>query len=229
MEQLEIALPEGARRKLPAEPPTTPESPSTPPAAIIEPTRPEAPRPVRPVGREAPPWFTAPSALPQHLAAVAIGELGPQVRAWVTGTRERYPDATPDALARLAATELLRTARLRGAAAAAQAPVGFVTASGALAREQAKVVLAVAAVYGAEPTPAELVGLLRAPTLTATRAGWASIAKAAGAILVRGGAARVLPFGSAIAGAVQSGRGCAAVAARSIEYYRNPSRLRRYV
>jgi hypothetical protein len=86
---------------------------------------------------------------------------------WVTAMRARYPLATPDGLARLAAREFVgRATRLSGVAGVFGATAGAAT----LGYAQARLVLHIAAAYGHDATSEdrvkELLRLLRVPRLT---------------------------------------------------------------
>jgi len=80
-----------------------------------------------------------------------IARLGPDARDWVARTRERYPAATPPAMARLAATQR---------------------------REPAWLVLAVAAAYGLDPTDPARAADLRELTIHSGRMGLEGRARA---------------------------------------------------
>jgi hypothetical protein len=122
--------------------------------------------------------------------------------------RDRYPDARPDALARLAAAECVRTARRRGALTSAAGLLGSAATTGVLARAHAHVVLTIAAAYGIDPTQPEraddLLELLRVPRLTLpTIPALAGAGRILAGFAVRRAAARLVPFGAALAGAIQ--------------------------
>lgn len=167
----------------------------------------------------------------EHLAREAVRRLGPQARDWADRNRRRYPAATPDGLARLAVTEHVRTARRQGAGALLGGVAGSVAAVTLLARTQARLVLTVAAAYGHDPMSEartrEILDLLRLPRLTqpglvATLNG----GRLVGAVLLRRLAARAIPLGAAVTGAIHSGRSTEAVAVRAVLAYRNGSRSR---
>jgi hypothetical protein len=80
-----------------------------------------------------------------------IARLGPDARDWVARTRERYPAATPAAVARLAATQR---------------------------REPAWLVLAVAAAYGLDPTDPARAADFRELTIHSGRFGLEGRARA---------------------------------------------------
>jgi hypothetical protein len=129
--------------------------------------------------------------------------------------------------------ELIRDARRLGAAAASAALTGAVVASAVVARAQARLVLTIAAAYGFDPAAEdrvrEVLTLLRVPRLSEpTRASLAHLARMVTSIAARRAAARVVPFGSAVAAAIQAGRGTADVAQRAIERYGRLSGPARY-
>ena len=92
--------------------------------------------------------------------------------------------------------------------------------------------LTIAGAYGLDPTDsergAELLRLLRVPRLTQpTMDALRSTARIVASIATRGVAARLMPFGAAVAGAVQGRSGTEAVAIRAIDYYRGYKNGRR--
>jgi hypothetical protein len=162
----------------------------------------------------------------EHVARDAVRRLGPDARDWAVGMRVRYPGATSDGLARLATAEIVRSARRQGAGAVFGGTAGSWAAVAVLARVQARLVLTIAAVYGLDPTAdlraREVLDLLRVPRLTqpgltAARNGGRLIA----GVALRRLAARTVPFGAAVAGALHSGRSTEAVAVRAMRAYRN--------
>jgi hypothetical protein len=174
---------------------------------------------------QAPLWarlVADPGYAPEHVAVEAVRRLGPEARAWVTRLRTRYPGASPDGLARIAAHEYTRLARRRGAAAGT---VGALATIGVLAHAQSRLVLTIAAAYGYDPTSEararDLVRILRVPRFTQPTVA----ALADSGRLVAGYAARVLvnrlvPFGASLVGVVQAGRDSADVTARAVRFYR---------
>ena len=164
-----------------------------------------------------------PGFAPEHLVRDAVRLLGPPARVWVDRTRERYPQARTDALARLAAEEHVRTARRQ--AMANTTAVGSWTEVGLLSRTLASLVLTIAAVYGEDPTAEartrDLLELLPIPRLTeSSLAAAGNVGRLLGAVGVRRVAARLMPFGAAVAGAIHSGRVTEDVAMRAIDRYR---------
>jgi hypothetical protein len=160
----------------------------------------------------------------ERLALAAVLELGPAARAWVDRTKARYPSATPDALARLAAWEMGRRGRWRAITSGAAGLAGPVLVAGTLARAQAELVLTIAAAYGHDPVAparaAELVELLRAPRLTGKKSTAAArTAGALAALATRVAAARLVPFGGPVWAAAESTRVAADVARRAVARY----------
>ena len=170
----------------------------------------------------------------EHAAREAVRRLGPEARDWVTRVSARYPAAAPDGLARLAATEWVRTARRQGAASGAAGVLGSVAATGVLARAQARLVLTIAAAYGFDPTAPQrardLLDVLRVPRLTQpTTAALRNAGRVVAQFAARRVAARVMPFGgaragatigAAVAGATIGARSTRDVADRAMAHYR---------
>ncbi len=159
----------------------------------------------------------------EHLAREAVTRLGPPAKAWVDRTQARYPEAEPDALARLAVAEHVRAARWR--AITNTTVVGSLADVGMLARTHAGLVLTVAAAYGADPTAdarvRDLLELLPVPRLTQpTLAAAGNVGNIVGAFAVRRIAARLLPFGAPIAGMIHSGLSIEQVALRAVDRFR---------
>ncbi len=166
-----------------------------------------------------------PAIAPEHLAREAVRRLGPQAQEWVDRTRERYPRARPDALARLAAEEHVRLARRQ--AMVNTTALGAWAEVGLLGRTQARLVLTIAAAYGADPTAEDrvpdLMELLPIPRPTqAPFAAAATVGRLLGAIAVRRVGARLIPFGAAVTGAIHSGRTTQDLAMRTINRFRPP-------
>jgi hypothetical protein len=108
-----------------------------------------------------------PGFAPEHVAREAVARIGPAALDWAATMRARYPRATPDGLARLAARDsVARAAGLSGLGGMFGAVVG----ASALSYGQARLVLHIAAAYGFDPTSEErvkeLLRLLRVPRLT---------------------------------------------------------------
>jgi len=167
-----------------------------------------------------------PGYAPEHLALEAVRRLGPPARAWVVRARERYPGASPDGLARVATYEITRVARRRGAATGTAGPVGSLAAAGVLAHVHSRLVLTIAAAYGFDPThderARELVRLLRVPRFTEpTGAALIDSGRLVAGYAARAVVDRLVPFGGAIIGAAQAGRGATDVGARAARYYRS--------
>jgi hypothetical protein len=164
-----------------------------------------------------------PDVASEHLVRDAVRLLGPQARDWVDHTRERYPHVRPDALARLAAEEHVRTARRQ--AMANTTAVGSWVEVGLLSRTLASLVLTIAAVYGADPTvkarTRDLLELLPIPRITEPYlAAAGNVGRLLGAVAVRRVAARLMPFGAVVAGAIHSGRMAEDVAMQAIDRFR---------
>ena len=167
-----------------------------------------------------------PALAPEHLARQAVRQLGPQAREWVDRTRERYPRARPDALARLATQEHIRIARRQ--AMANTTALGAWAEVGLLGRTQARLVLTIAAAYGADPMAEDrvqdLMELLPIPRLMqAPFAAAAAVGRLLGAVAVRRVGAQLMPFGAAVTGAIHSGRTTQDLATRAINRFRPPS------
>jgi hypothetical protein len=168
-----------------------------------------------------------PGYAPEHLAREAVQRLGPAARDWAIAMQARYPDATPDGLARLAVSQFTRLARRNGAATGISGPLGTLASAGVLAHAQASLVLHVAAAYGQDPTSpdraADLLLLLKVPRRSEPLlSALADASRLASGYGLRSLAARMLPFGAALAGAVAGIRGTADVADRAVALYRPP-------
>ncbi|MEV4756579.1 EcsC family protein [Micromonospora sp. NPDC049559] len=92
-----------------------------------------------------------PQYAPEHLALEAVRRLGPEARDWAERNRAQRPDLHPEELARLAAGRFLAHARLSGAVSGAAGLPGAILDVGVLAWTQARMVLHIAAAYGADP------------------------------------------------------------------------------
>jgi hypothetical protein len=93
-----------------------------------------------------------PQYAPEHLALEAVRRLGPQARDWVADTRRRNPMAPTDEIAKMAIAKFINLARLSGATSGVAGLAGAVVDIGVLAWTQARMVLHIAAAYGADPT-----------------------------------------------------------------------------
>ena len=93
-----------------------------------------------------------PQYAPEHLALEAIRRLGPEARDWAERARANRPELTDDALAQLAVRRFTNLARLSGAVSGATGLPGAVVDVGVLAWTQSRMVLHIAAAYGADPT-----------------------------------------------------------------------------
>ncbi|MGX6604527.1 hypothetical protein ACWKSP_20685 [Micromonosporaceae bacterium Da 78-11] len=102
-----------------------------------------------------------PGHAPELLALAAVQTLGPRAQEWADRTREAYPRASDQALARLATRQFTRFGSLGsvfGAVAGSYAPLALL---GTAAVTHAEVVLHLAAAYGLDPTdPQRAVDLL---------------------------------------------------------------------
>jgi hypothetical protein len=96
-----------------------------------------------------------PQYAPEHLALEAVRRLGPEAAAWAGRARAERPDATPEALADLAVRRFTTLARISGAVAGATGLPGAVLDVGVLAWTQSRMVLHMAAAYGADPAVPE--------------------------------------------------------------------------
>jgi hypothetical protein len=93
-----------------------------------------------------------PGHSPELLALAAVQTIGPSAQEWARRMRESYPNASPEALARLAQRQFTRfgsVGSLFAAVAGSYAPVALL-ASNALT--YAELVLHIAAAYGLDPT-----------------------------------------------------------------------------
>ena len=96
-----------------------------------------------------------PQYAPEHLALEAVRRLGPEAAAWHARMRAERPDADPGELATLAVKHFTTLARMSGAVSGAAGLPGAVLDVGVLAWTQARMVLHVAAAYGADPAAPE--------------------------------------------------------------------------
>jgi hypothetical protein len=96
-----------------------------------------------------------PQYAPEHLALEAVRRLGPEARDWAARTRAARPELTDDALAQLAIRRFTNLARLSGAVSGATGLPGAVVDVGVLAWTQSRMVLHIAAAYGADPTASD--------------------------------------------------------------------------
>ncbi|MFI2648974.1 hypothetical protein [Micromonospora fulviviridis] len=251
--------------------PTAEQTPAEPAAAEVatrsaaQPTAPGQVIPVVPAqvipqanARDAGPGWRAvgarvldhPGFAPELLALAAVDALGPRAADWVQRTRDAYPDADADGLARLVTRRFVRLAGTGGALAAGAglfAPVAELTA---VLWTQANLVLHLAAVYGRDPAHpdrvAELLvltqvhpdaGTARAALDAARSAGapaegpWSRAAEAAWRLATPLAAqatgwlglrlaARLLPGAAALAAAAGDTASAQRLAARAISLYR---------
>ncbi|PRY19155.1 hypothetical protein [Pseudosporangium ferrugineum] len=102
-----------------------------------------------------------PAHSPELLAVAAVQTIGPRAAAWAQRTREVYPSATPDALARLAVQQFTRFGSVNSVFAAVAGSYAPIALLGAAALTHAELALHVAAAYGVDPAdPARAVDLL---------------------------------------------------------------------
>jgi hypothetical protein len=93
-----------------------------------------------------------PGHAPELAALAAVQTIGPRAAEWARRTREAYPNATDDGLARLATKQFTRFGSLSSifsAVAGSYAPIALL---GAAALTHAELILHVAAAYGVDPT-----------------------------------------------------------------------------
>ncbi|MFL6115350.1 MAG: hypothetical protein ACJ786_28995, partial [Catenulispora sp.] len=93
-----------------------------------------------------------PAHAPELLALAAVENVGPKAKAWVARTREAYPNADADGIARLAVAHAMTMGVIGGAAAALSGGFAPATGMAASAWTQAALVLDIAAAYGQDPT-----------------------------------------------------------------------------
>jgi hypothetical protein len=102
-----------------------------------------------------------PGHAPELLALAAIQTIGPRAKEWARRTREDYPAATDDALARLAVAQCTRFGSVSSVLAAVAGSYAPAALLGANALTYAELILHVAAAYGLDPTdPKRAVELL---------------------------------------------------------------------
>ncbi|GHJ57406.1 hypothetical protein Nm8I071_67130 [Nonomuraea sp. TT08I-71] len=191
-----------------------------------------------------------PGFAPELLALAAVDALGPRAADWVQRTRDAYPDADADGLARLVTRRFVRLAGTGGALAAGAGLFAPVAELSAVLWTQANLVLHLAAVYGRDPAHpdrvAELLvltqvhpdgGTARAALDAARSAGapaegsWSRAAEAAWRLATPLAAqavgwlglrlaARLLPGAAALAAATGDTASAQRLAARAITLYR---------
>ncbi|MEV8515255.1 EcsC family protein [Dactylosporangium sp. NPDC051484] len=102
-----------------------------------------------------------PEYAPEHLALEAVTRLGPRMAAELEKLKGQNPGAPPDALADMIVYRYVNQSRLSGAVSGAVPLAGAVLDVGVLAWTQARMVLMLAANYGAHPAhPDRAVDLL---------------------------------------------------------------------
>ncbi|MFI6241878.1 hypothetical protein ACIBEF_18575 [Micromonospora sp. NPDC050795] len=148
--------PAAARQATPAEPQTTPAAPAERPAEPALGRTPESE--LRAVAARV---LDHPGFAPELLALAAVRTFGPGAAGWAAGLRDRYPDASADGLARLAARRFVRSAGAGGATAALAGFFAPVAELAAVLWTHSELVLHLAAAYGKDPThPDRAVDLL---------------------------------------------------------------------
>ncbi|GAA4256695.1 hypothetical protein GCM10022255_070540 [Dactylosporangium darangshiense] len=102
-----------------------------------------------------------PEYAPEHLALEAVARLGPKMLIELDKLKGQNPGAPPDALANMIVYRYVNQSRLSGAVSGAVPLAGALIDVGVLAWTQARMVLMLAANYGADPThPDRAVDLL---------------------------------------------------------------------
>jgi hypothetical protein len=102
-----------------------------------------------------------PGHAPELLALAAVQTIGPRAEEWARRTREEYPSATPDALARLAVAQFTRVGSVGSVFAALAGSYAPIALLGVNAYTYAELILHVAAAHGLDPTdPRRAVDLL---------------------------------------------------------------------
>lgn len=223
--------------------------PDTTPAPAAPPSTP--PRPL--LRRRTDAWariVADPGHSPELLALAAVQIIGPLAEGWARRTREAYPTATPDALARLAVSQFTRAGSLGSVFAAVAGSYAPLALLGSAALTHAELALHVAAAYGLDPADrARAVDLLvltrvhpeaadaeaalaaaledgeRDPGLDAVwRLGRMAVAQAGGWAALRA-VNRFFP-GTSLLVATLTSRGAArALAARAVRHYSQLSQL----
>ncbi|MFI7431602.1 hypothetical protein ACIBPB_31935 [Micromonospora sp. NPDC049836] len=120
-----------------------------------------------------------PGFAPELLAIAAVDALGPRAADWVRRTREAYPAADADGLARLATRRFVRLAGAGGALAAGAGLLAPAVELTAVLWTQANLVLHLAAVHGHDPADPDRVAELLVLTQVHPDVGTARAALAA--------------------------------------------------
>jgi hypothetical protein len=156
----------------PTAPPTSPEPVAPEPVAKPEPvatpepvvrlrvvTTPPAPRQFDSLVEQ---LLAEPARSPEVLAEAAVRTFGPKAKDWADRTRATYPNATREALARLAVQQFVRSAGLRGGLGALAGPYTPIALATATVITHAELVLHLAAVHDLDPTdPQRAADLLK--------------------------------------------------------------------
>jgi hypothetical protein len=192
-----------------------------------------------------------PAHAPEHLALAAVERLGPEAAQWVGAYRQYYPWATDGQLVAIIRARFVRLSRYSGAAAGVAGAFGAVVDAGVLAWNQARMVLYIAAIYGADPTAqeraAELLTLQqvykvidrartaldvasrRVPAGAMVRHGGSlaavglALAKMAGVRVAKRAVLKAVPFASVPLGALANAGSTKALADRAIALYSQPT------
>jgi len=190
-----------------------------------------APRPPARTPEISPPLWARlvadPGFAPEHIAREAIAKLGPAAMDWSATMRARYPHATPDGLARLAAREFVTQAtRISGLAGVFGAAAG----ASALGYAQARLVLHIAAAYGVDATSEDrvkdLLRLLRIPRLTEpTGRATLEVGRALSGWALRRAVRRLGRGAAPIVGAYLGARSSTELADRATAHYRRNATL----
>ncbi|MCG5446781.1 hypothetical protein NIE79_005484 [Micromonospora sp. NIE79] len=146
----------------------TPRKSTTPAEPTPEPVAPQLTAPAAPAVRQAEPALGRtpeselravaarvldhPGFAPELLALAAVRTFGPGAAGWAAGLRARYPDASADGLARLAARRFVRSAGAGGATAALAGFFAPLAELAAVLWTHSELVLHLAAAYGKDPT-----------------------------------------------------------------------------
>jgi hypothetical protein len=102
-----------------------------------------------------------PGHAPELLALAATQTVGPRAQDWIHRTREAYPTASDDALARLAVAQFTRFGSVGSVFAAVAGSYAPIALLGSNALTYAELILHVAAAYGLDPTdPRRAVDML---------------------------------------------------------------------
>jgi hypothetical protein len=191
-----------------------------------------------------------PGHAPEHLALAAVERFGPEAAQWVATYRYYYPYATAGQMVAIIRARFVRLSRLSGAAAGVAGGFGAVVDFGVLAWTQARMVLYIAAIHGADPAAeeraAELLTLQnvhkvigrartalevasrRAPTSALMQHGGSlgalamALARMAGMRVAKRAVMKIVPFASVPLGAMANAGSTKTLADRAIALYGQP-------